>query len=145
MMVPTAGVAQDEIYEKRKAYMNDLYDSQKAIKSAVAAKDYATVEAKAKDIAGKMDRLLDQFPKGSAGGKSKAKPEIWDNLDNFSKIAVKVKEISGSLAKAAAARDEAKVEAQFNALGAESPFRSGACAECHREYRISPPRKGTSG
>lgn len=58
-----------------------------------------------------MDKVLDAFPKGSAGEKSRAKPEIWEKRDQFSKLPVKVEGVAGALAKAAAAKDEAAVQA----------------------------------
>lgn len=127
--------AQEDATQKRIAYMRATYDDVKAIKRAVEAKDYATVELKAKDIMGSMDKLVDYFPKGSIGEKSRAKAEIWDKWDEFSKIPVKVKDIANSLAKAAAAKDEAGVHAQFKALTPEgSPYRAGACYECHKSF-----------
>jgi cytochrome c556 len=127
--------AQEEIVKKRKDLMNSNYDAFKAIKKAVEEKDYATVAVKAKDIMGNMDRVLAVFPKGSTSEKSKAKPEIWEKQDEFSKIQVKVKNIAGALAKAAAAKDDAEVQAQWKALGPESPFRAGACFDCHKDFR----------
>lgn len=126
--------AQEEVVKKRKDFMNGNYDRVKEIKKAVAEKDYATVEIKAKEIMGRMDKALDHFPKGSVTEKSKAKAQIWDKWDEFSKIPVKVKSVAGGLAKAAAAKDEAQVQAQYKALG-ESPFRAGACFDCHKDFR----------
>lgn len=131
--------AQEEIVKKRQEFMDKNYDALKAIKKAVEQKDYATIELKAKEIMGAMDKTLDYFPKGSLSEKSRAKAEIWERWDEFSKIPVKVKDVAGNLAKAAAAKDEAGVQTHFKALGSESPFRSGACFECHKDFRISPP------
>ncbi len=138
--------AQDDVYQKRKKFMDRNYDALKAIKRAVEQKDYATVEVKAKEIMGNMDTLLDYFPKGVQSEKSRAKPEIWQRWDEFSKLPTKVKDVAGALATAAAAKDDAGVQAQFKALGPESPFRSGACFDCHKEFRSSPsPTKKSSG
>ncbi len=133
--------AQDDIYSKRKNFMDADYDDLKAIKRAVEQKDYSTVEIKAREIMGSMDELLDYFPKGAQSENSRAKPEIWQKWDQFSKLPAKVKDVAGALAKAAAAKDDAAVQTQFKALGPESPFRSGACFECHKEFRSSPPPK----
>jgi len=139
LVLATHGFAQEEIVKKRKAFMQSNYDVLKAIKRAVEQKDYPTIELKAKDIMGRMDHVVEYFPKGSTAEKSLAKPEIWDRWDEFTKIPVKVKDVADSLAKAAAAKDEARVQTQFKALGSESPFRSGACYECHKDFRSSPP------
>ena len=139
LMASTQVFAQEEIVKKRKAFMQSNYDDLKAIKRAVEQKDYPTIEIKAKDVMGNMDHVVEYFPKGSTAEKSLAKPEIWDRWDEFTKIPVKVKDVADSLAKAAAAKDEARVQTQFKALGSESPFRSGACYECHKDFRSSPP------
>jgi cytochrome c556 len=68
--------AQEDMVQKRKDLMNNNYDALKAIKRAVEQKDYATIQTKAKDIVGNMDRVVDYFPKGSITEKSRAKPEI---------------------------------------------------------------------
>ena len=140
-------LAQEDMTKKRIAFMRGNYDALKAIKRAVEEKDYATIELKAKDIMGRMDKVLDYFPKGSIGEKSRAKPEIWDKWDEFSKIPVKVKDVANALVKAAAAKDEAGVQAQFNALGPQgSPYRAGACYECHKTFFNNPPAvKKTDG
>ncbi|HMA82456.1 MAG TPA: cytochrome c [Candidatus Binatia bacterium] len=136
--------AQEDVLKKRKALMEDSYDALKAIKSAVAEKDYSTVAVKARQIMGNMDHVVEVFPKGVTFEKSRAKPEIWEKWDQFSKIPTKVKDVAGALAKAADAKDEAAVQTQFKALGTESPFRSGACYECHKDFRSSPPAKTKS-
>jgi len=139
--------AQEDATKKRIAFMRGNYDDVKAIKRAIESKDYATVELKAKDIMGNMDKVLDYFPKGSLGEKSRAKAEIWENWDAFSKLPVKVKDVANGLAKAAAAKDEAGVEAQFKALALDgNPYRVGACADCHKTYFNNPPAvKKTDG
>ena len=139
LLISVQAFAQEDIVKRRKAFMEEQYDRLKAIKKAVEQKDYSTVELKAKDIMGSMDKLPEYFPKGSTGEKSRAKPEIWEKPDEFKSDALKVKEVAGELAKAAAAKDDARVQTQFKALGNESPFKSGACSDCHKEFRSSPP------
>src|SRR6266850_2494934 len=146
VLISTQLFAQEDVVKKRKAFMEERYDELKAIKKAVEEKNYPTIEVKAKDIMGGMDKLVDYFPKGSISEKSRAKPEIWEKWDEFSKLPLKVKDVASGLAKAAAAKDEARVQTQFKALGAESPFRSGACYECHKDFRSTPPpTKKTEG
>jgi len=104
-----------------------------AIKKAIEAKDYATIETKTKDIMGNMDKVLDYFPKGSTSEKSRAKPEIWEKWDEFNKNPAKVKKAAGDLADAAKAKDEQAVAERYKALG-------NACNDCHKTFRG--PRKG---
>ncbi len=139
LLVTSPLFAQDDVYSKRKDFMDADYDDLKAIKKAVEQKDYSTVEIKAREIMGSMDKLLDYFPQGIQSEKSRAKPQIWQRWDEFSKLPTKVKDVAGALASAAAAKNDAAVQAQFKALGPDSPFRSGACFECHKEFRSSPP------
>lgn len=134
--------AQEEVIKKRKAFMNSLYDSLKAIKKGVAEKDYGTIELKAKDIMENIVKYPDHFPKGSTSEKSRAKSEIWEKWDDFSKRPLKVKDVAGALAGAAAAKDEDEVQRQFKALGPESPFRSGACFDCHKDFLKARKKNG---
>jgi cytochrome c556 len=136
--------AQEEIFKKRKDLMNANYDALKAIKKAVEEKDYPTTGVKAREIMGYMDHVPGVFPKGAQAEKSKAKPEIWEKWDEFTKLPLKVKEVAGALATAAAAKDESGVRAQLKNIFADSPFRSGVCFDCHKDYRSSPPAKTKS-
>ena len=99
--------AQADVIEKRQKLMKSNSAAAKAIKKGVEEKDYATIETKAKDIMGNMDQVLDLFPKGSTSGKTKAKAEIWERWDEFSKNPGKVKKAASELAGAAAAKDDA--------------------------------------
>ena len=120
--------AQADVIEKRQTLMKSNSAATKAIKAAVESKDYATIETKAKDIQGNMDKVLDLFPKGSNKGKTKAKAEIWDKYDEFSKNPGKVKKAAGDLADAAKAKDDGAIEAKVKAVG-------GACKSCHEPFR----------
>ena len=141
MFVSSQLFAQEDAVAKRKAYMRENYDAWKAVKKATEEKDYATIQLKAKDIMEHMDHALEYFPKGSITEKSRAKPEIWTHWDDFSKIPVKVKDMANALAQAAAAKDDAKVQALSKTfIGPEgSPYRGGACFECHKTYYNPPP------
>ena len=87
LAVSTQVFAQADVIQKRQDAMKGNSAAAKAIKGAVETKDYATVEAKAKDIMGTADKIVSLFPKGSTTGKTKAKPEIWEKPDDFSKAA----------------------------------------------------------
>jgi cytochrome c556 len=127
--------AQDDVIEKRQKLMKSNSAAAKAIKKAVEEKDYATVQVKAKEIMGNMDKVLDLFPKGSTSEKSQAKPEIWEKWDEFSKNPGKVKKAAQELADAAKAKDEAGVNAKVKALG-------GACKSCHEPFRAEKKKSG---
>jgi cytochrome c556 len=91
---------------------------------------------------GRMDKVLDVFPKGSSGGKFRAKEKIWEKWDDFTKLPPKGKDVAGALATAAAAKDESRIRAQLKNIYADSPFRSGVRNECHRtSVRVRHPLK----
>ena len=128
LAVSTQVFAQADVIQKRQDAMKGNGAAAKAIKAAVETKDYATVEAKAKDIMGTADKIVSLFPKGSTTGKTKAKPEIWEKSEDFSKAAKNLSKASGDLASAAKAGNDADVEVKVKALG-------DACASCHKQFR----------
>jgi cytochrome c556 len=120
--------AQAEIVEKRQQLMKNNSAAVKAIKAAVEAKDYATIETKAKDIMGNAEKIPDLFPKGSNVGKTKATAAIWEKPQEFAKSAKNLSKAAGELAAAAKAKDDAAVTAKVKALG-------DACGSCHKAFR----------
>jgi cytochrome c556 len=128
LAVSTQAFAQADVNEKRQQLMKSQGAAAKAIKGAVETKDYATVEAKAKDIMGTADKIVSAFPKGSTTGKTKAKPEIWEKPDEFSKDAKNLSKAASELASAAKAGNAADVDVKVKALGE-------ACNSCHKQFR----------
>ena len=138
LLIPTPGLPQDVI-EQREKLMESNDKAVKAIRAAAKEKDYATLEVKAKEIMDSMGTVLDLFPKGSISEKSEAHPDIWDKWDEFSKHPGKVKEAAEGLAKAAAAKDDAQINAQVKAIGG---LGSGACGGCHLSFNKKRMKKG---
>ena len=128
LAVSTQVFAQADVIQKRQDAMKGNSAQAKAIKGAVETKDYATVEAKAKDIMGTADKIVSLFPKGSTTGKTKAKPEIWEKPDDFSKAAKNLSKSADELASAAKAGNAADVDVKVKALGE-------ACNSCHKQFR----------
>jgi len=120
--------AQSNVIEKRQALMKSNSAAAKAIKGAVEAKDYATIEAKAKDIIGNAEKIPDLFPKGSTMGKTRAKPEIWEKWDGFAENPRKLRKAASELADAARSKDDAAIEVKVKALG-------NVCNDCHKTFR----------
>ena len=108
--------------------MKNNSENAKAIKAAAEAKDYATVETKAKDIMGNADKIVGFFPKGSDTGKTKAKPEIWEKSEDFGKAAKNLNKAASELASTAKAGNDADVGVKVKALG-------DACGSCHKQFR----------
>jgi len=120
--------AQADVLEKRQKFMKGNSAAAKAIKGAVKDKDYATIETKARDLMGNADKIVDLFPKGSTAGKTKAKAEIWEKSDDFSKGAKNLRKAASELADAAKSGDGAAVDVKVKAL-------SNACGSCHKAFR----------
>jgi cytochrome c556 len=108
---------------------NDLMSGTFAgIRAVVAAKgDVKTLESSAKAIARWAPSMPSLFPKGSEAG-TKAKPEIWTDMEGFQKAAANLGAAATKLAELAKAGDAEGVEAQIKVVG-------GACAACHNGYR----------
>jgi len=91
------------------------------------------------EINGVPDKYVTLFPKGTEHGgiadrqipdpddQSEAKPEIWENFDDFKAIAMKLKDAS---AKAASAAEQGK--GTFTAAFKDM---TKVCKECHESYR----------
>jgi cytochrome c556 len=120
--------AQSEFVEKRQNLMKNNSAAVKAIKGAVDAKDYATIELKAKDIMGNAEKIPELFPKGSNVGKTKAKVEIWEKADDFAKNHRNLRKAATELADAAKSKDDAAIGVKVKALG-------DVCGACHKTNR----------
>ena len=117
---------------ERKKLMKANSKANKAIKKALKAKDFATIEAKAKVIAASMDKLPDLFPKGSTSQKSRAKAAIWKKWDEFKKKAAATKTAATKLGEAARAKDVKMASANVKAL---------KCGGCHKPFRAKKKKK----
>lgn len=68
------------------------------------------------------------FPKGSEGGTTRAKPGIWENMDDFEAKLNDLRSAASELATAAEGGDKKEIMMAFQATG-------GACKACHEEYK----------
>ena len=130
LALSTQAFAQADVNEKRQNLMKSQGAAVKEIKGAVESKNYATVEAKAKDIMGTSDQIPGAFPKGSTTGKTKAKAEIWEKNADFVKHAKALNKNASELAAAAKAGNDAEVGVKLKALGS-------TCDSCHKEFRAA--------
>src|SRR6185295_10106246 len=106
--------AQEDAILRRRLLMENNNDAVvKALVKAVKEKDFPEIQVKVKGIMENMDQLVALFPKGSVSEKSRAKPEIWEKWDEFSKLPGTVKKAAQALADAAKAKDEAEVDVRF--------------------------------
>ena len=135
LVIASQVFAQGDAIEKRRLLMESNNDAVvKAISKAAKEGNFAEIQVKVKAIMENMDQVLDLFPKGSLSEKSRAKPEIWDKWDEFSKEPAIVKKAAQALADAAKTGDEAEVKTKLKALG-------DACASCHKNFRL--PKKAS--
>ncbi len=124
--------AQGDVIKERRALMKANSKASKAIKKAVKAKDYAKVEAKAREIAANMEKLPKLFPKGSTSKDSRAKAAIWEKWDSFTGKASSVQEVTGMLADAAKAKDGDQVAILAKGIN---------CKGCHKGFRAKKKKK----
>ncbi len=68
------------------------------------------------------------FAPGSEGGKTRAKPEIWLDMEDFEEHLEEMRTEAAKLAKVAAMGDQAATKAQFAATGK-------TCKSCHDEFK----------
>jgi cytochrome c556 len=68
------------------------------------------------------------FPAGSDGGRTRAKPALWDNMDDFREKMTALREESAKMAVVAASGNKKAILQQFQRTG-------GTCKNCHDEYK----------
>jgi len=85
--------AQADEFQKRRLLMESANDvATKDISKLAKDGNFAEIQIKVKGIIDNMDKILDLFPKGSISETSRAKAEIWEKWDEFSKEPAKVKQ-----------------------------------------------------
>ena len=72
--------------------------------------------------------ILRGFAPGTEKGTTRAKPEIWDNMDDFKSKLADLREAAEILDDAAESGDREEIAEAFAATG-------GACKACHDEYK----------
>jgi cytochrome c556 len=72
--------------------------------------------------------LLRGFAPGSEKGMTRAKPAIWENMDDFEEKLADLREAAEALDEAAEGGDRAAIAEAVKATG-------GACKACHDEYK----------
>jgi len=91
--------------------------------------DQATFEGWAADLAAVSTYNVERgFAPGSEEGKTRAKPEIWLDLDEFKEHLEEFRAETAKLATVAKSGDRAAIQAQLGATGK-------TCKGCHDEYK----------
>ena len=111
--------------------MGAISDAFKAIHRALGpTPDLATVRANAAKVAELSQQASTWFPAGTGPdvAKTRAKPEIWQNSEDFGSKLRAFQTAARALQLAASGNDAAAIKARFADLG-------GACKACHDKYR----------
>ena len=91
--------------------------------------DAKTAELRATRLAQIAPMIAEGFPADSqTGAPTKAKPEIWQNMDDFKSKAAALEQATAKLAEAASSGDPKLVAAGLGEVG-------GACKACHDKYK----------
>lgn len=91
--------------------------------------DQAALEMHAMRLAQVAPMIVEGFPADSqAGAPTRAKPEIWGNLDDFKSRARNLEAAATRFAETARGGDRKAIAAGLGEVG-------GACKGCHEKYR----------
>jgi cytochrome c556 len=95
--------------------------------------DAADFAKRAERVATMAPMLLEGYPPGSGtGAPTRAKPEIWDNFDEFTTLMHDMQSKAAALADVAKEGSLEKSRAAVGELG-------DACKACHDKYRAKAP------
>jgi cytochrome c556 len=119
------------IMHARQEGMKTLGEATKAVHRALAGTpDLATVRSNGATIARLSEQASGWFPLGTGAeaGKTRAKPDIWQNADDFATKLRNFQASARAFSVAASSGDAAAMNARFSDLG-------GTCKACHDKYR----------
>jgi cytochrome c556 len=132
--VATLVKAADPITDRREAMKGNgaaMKAINEVLKNGGAAADLEKHASQLNDTAMKIGTLFpagtDQ-PQGKEPGQTMAKPEIWQNSDDFAAEVKKFQEESAMFKTAVAGGDMGVIKAEFEKLG-------GVCGDCHKQFR----------
>ncbi len=117
----------DPITERKENFRNNV-KSLKLIQPALAAGDMEVISEQANLIAAWAAIMPDYFPEDSDMGDTKARPEIWENWDDFIAKAEANHDAAITLANLAIAGDADALPEAMKAL-------SDTCGACHKLYK----------
>jgi cytochrome c556 len=91
--------------------------------------DAKAAELRAMRLAQIAPMIVEGFPSDSqTGAPTKAKPEIWQNFEDFKSKAATLAEVTAKFAETTRSGDQAAVAAGLGEVG-------NACKACHEKYR----------
>jgi cytochrome c556 len=110
--------------------MEAISNSAKAAHRAQSGPDLATIRSNAAKIVQLSQQASGWFPPGTGPdiAKTRAKPEIWQNSEDFALKLRNFQAAARSFHAAASGTDAAAINAAFGQL-------DGTCKACHEKYR----------
>ena len=91
--------------------------------------DQQALELRASRLAQIAPMIAEGFPPDSqTGAPTKAKPEIWQDIDDFRAKAAELERVTARFAETAKTGDRKQISAGLGEVG-------GACKACHDKYR----------
>lgn len=125
----SAGVVEDRVANFKSA-RDDLRG---IFRTHLKEKDFAAIEAAAMRLAAWGERIPAHFPPDSTS--DGARPEIWDNFEDFSARAARFKDAAEALAEIARTGGDTP-SLRKAALRQAAQKVGGTCKACHDTYRI---------
>jgi cytochrome c556 len=129
---PLSGAAAAKVMHERHEGMETIGKNAKAINRELggSAPDLATVRTSAATIANLARKSSGWFAAGTGpeAGKTGAKPEIWQNQQDFAAKVAAFQKAAAAFDNAAHGNDVTVIKARFADLG-------GTCKACHDKYR----------
>lgn len=131
LSAPAWALDPGDAIQTRKAVMSSIGAHMNGIRAGMAAKNGKLVAGHARALAALAPVLPHLFPKGSGpgAGETRARPEIWENWDDFVATTAALREAANELALVTELGDMAEIAAQFGVMA------KTGCAACHRRFR----------
>ncbi len=119
-----------QVMKARHDGMEAMGDATKAIHRGLVGSDLATVRSNAAKVVQLSQQASAWFPAGTGPdvGKTRAKPDIWQNADDFASKLRNFQAAAHTFDAATRGNDVAAMNARFADLG-------GTCKACHDKYR----------
>jgi cytochrome c556 len=130
MAVPLSRERALAVMKARHDGMESIGDSAKAVHRAQSGPDFVTIRSNAAKIAQLSQQASGWFPAGTGPdvAKTRAKPDIWQNSEDFALKLRNFQAAARNFNAAASVNDAAAINAAFGQL-------NGACKACHDKYR----------
>lgn len=117
-----------EIQKARTALMKSINRGMRKSLVFIKKGDFQNLAPTAKEVSALLARIPKMSPKGSAFGKTRIKPKVWDNFDHYRKLSAEAAAAATRLAEVAGAGDKKSAMQAFRGL-------VKGCRECHKPYR----------